>query len=306
MELRDLTAFVAVVETGSFTRAAERLHLVQSAVSHAVRRLESELGVDLIERRQSGARLTTAGSDLLPHARQVLMAVERTREEGEAHRGLAKGRVALGILPTATPLLLARLLRECQERYPGIQIQVVEDDAATLGERLREGRLDLALVMLPFDLGGLAVVELGVAPLGLVVALHHPLAARSSARLADLAGESWVTWTSTNPGRYWLDEACRIAGIVPQVAREIETVAELKAFVIAGIGVSIIPPAAAIPEAAAGQLALLEFEPPTPVTKIAYAFDPGRVGPAVNAVRRVVEEVSRQALQGGALATVEG
>ncbi|HUZ89786.1 MAG TPA: LysR family transcriptional regulator [Candidatus Acidoferrales bacterium] len=297
--MRDLTALVAVVETGSFTRAAERLHLVQSAVSHAVRRLERELGVALIERHQSGARLTTAGSDLLPHARMVLMAVERTRQEGEAHRGLAKGRVGLGILPTATPLLLARLLRVSRERYPGIQIQVVEDQAATLCERLREGRLDLALVMLPFELGGLAVVELGLARLGLAVALHHPLASRASARLADLAGESWVTWTRTNPGRHWLDETCRIAGIVPHIAREIETVAELKAFVIAGIGVAIIPRAAAVPEAAAGQLALLELEPPVPVTKIAYAFDPDRTGPAVNAVRRVVEEVSRQALQGG-------
>ncbi len=134
----------------------------------------------LIERRTGGVRLTPAGADLLPHIRLVLVSVDRAKQEGEAHRGLAKGSVGLGIIPTATPPLLARLLRRSKELYPGIRIHVVEGVAATLAHRVRKGRLDLALVMLPLDLRELAVVELGTARLGLAISNHHPLVGRTS------------------------------------------------------------------------------------------------------------------------------
>ncbi len=90
-----------------------------------------------------------------------------------------------------------------------------------------------------------------------------------------------------------------MAGITPQVAREIETVAELKAFVMADEGIAMIPPLSAAPEAAAAQLTLVELSPPVPLTKIAYAYDAARMRPAVTVIRGVPEEVSREAFEAG-------
>ena len=292
MELRDVRAFVAVIDTGGFTRAAERLNVVQSAVSHAVRRLERELRVSLLERGPRGVRLTASGTDLLPHFRSVLIAVERVQQEAEAHRGLAKGRVEVGIIPTAVPLFLSQLLKAATSRFPGVQLAVTEDETARLTRGVSEGRLDLALVMLPADLERLVAIELGTVDLAVATASEHPLAQRASVALSELAAEPWVSWTQSNPGRHWLDEACRMAGFAPLVAHEIVTVAQLKAFVMAGRGIAMLPAAAALAEAAAGQLSLIPLAPPAPVTKVAYAFDPGRSSPAVNAIRSLLEELT--------------
>src|SRR5437868_5240956 len=111
MELRDLRAFATTVEVGAVTRAAERLHLVQSAVSQAVKRLERELGVVLLERRPDGVRPTEAGALFAEHARLIVNAVAHAKRDMNAFGELARGTVRVGVLYTAVPTILAPLLR---------------------------------------------------------------------------------------------------------------------------------------------------------------------------------------------------
>src|SRR3954447_69291 len=150
MELRQLEAFVAAADEGAITRAADRLHVVQSAVSASVRRLEAELGTPLFVRRARGVTLTDAGRALLPHARAALGAAEAGREAVNAVRGGLSGTVRLGIMQSqSSRVSVPRLLRDFRDRHPGVELRVghmggsVERAAQVPG-----GALDLAFVAL--------------------------------------------------------------------------------------------------------------------------------------------------------------
>jgi DNA-binding transcriptional LysR family regulator len=291
MELRDLAAFVMVVDTGGFTRAGERLHLVQSAVSMAVKRLEREVDLLLLERHPGGVAPTPAGAALADHARIILNSVARAHQDMEAYRGLSKGAVSIGILPTATPLLLPSLLRRMRETYPGLEVKVEESSAHELVDQVRLGELDLAVLFLPALTEDLTVVEIGRLELAVAVALDHPLAKRRKVRMSALINEAWVTYPQPNPGRRWLDEACSMAGYRARVTAEVLTLAELKTFVEAGVGIAMIPPGAAAAENRAGLFHLLSIAPPMQVG-IGYAYDPRQRGQAVSALRDAVDSLA--------------
>jgi DNA-binding transcriptional LysR family regulator len=288
MELRDINAFVTVVDTGGFTRAAERLHLVQSAVSMAVKRLEREVDLVLLERRPRGAMPTPAGAALADHGRIILNSVARARQDMKAYRGLSKGAVSIGILPTATPLLLASLLRQLRVLHPGLEVHVEESTARELVDGVRLGELDLAVLFLPAATEDLTVVEIGHVELAVAVPADHRLANRRKLRLSTLANESWISFPQPNPGRRWLEDACSSAGFRPRVVTEVETLAQLKTFVEAGAGIGMMPPRAAAAEGRAGLLHLLAITPPTQVG-IGYAYDPRQPSRAVTALRDVLE-----------------
>jgi DNA-binding transcriptional LysR family regulator len=188
MELRDLRAYLAVVETGRFTLAAERLHLVQSAVSDAVARLERELQVALLERHRSGARPTPAGAELARWARLLVNAAERARREVSMRAAQPSGWLSLGLLPTLVPLVLPPLLRALRAHHPEISVRVHEDLAPNLLEQLRTADLDLAVLFFPSErLRDLEFVEVASRPLSVIVPRGHPLAGRR-APSADLRG----------------------------------------------------------------------------------------------------------------------
>jgi DNA-binding transcriptional LysR family regulator len=288
MELRDLKAFVTVVEAGGFTRAAERLHLAQSAVSMAIKRLEREVDLVLLERRPTGTVPTRAGAVLVDHAQIILNSVVRARQDMAAYHGLLKGTVGIGILPTAIPLLLASLLRRLRVLHPGLEVRVEEVTAPDLVDRVRLGDLDLAVLFLPAATGDLTVVEIGYVELAVAVPLDHSLAKRRKIRLSTLANEPWVTFSARNPGRLWLEEACSTAGFQPRVVAEVDTLAQLKTFVEAGTGIGMLPPRAAAAESRAGLLHLLVMIPLTQV-EIGYAFDPRQPSRAVTALRDALD-----------------
>jgi len=288
MELRDLNAFITVVDTGGFTRAAERLHLVQSAVSMAVKRLEREVDLVLLERRPRGARPTRAGAALADHGRIILNSVTRARQDMDAYRGLSKGTVSIGILPTATPLLLASLLRRLRLLHPGLEVHVEESTVRELVDRVRLGELDLAVLFLPAATEDLTVVEIGQVELAVAIPPDHPLAHRRKLRLATLADELWISFPDPNPGRRWLEDACSTAGFRPRVVTEVEMLAQLKTFVEAGAGLGMVPLNAAAAERRAGLLHLLAMTPLTQV-RIGYAYDPRQPSRAVTALRDALE-----------------
>jgi DNA-binding transcriptional LysR family regulator len=290
VEIRDLRTFLTVVEAGGVTRGAERLHVVQSAASTAIKRLESELGVVLLERSRAGVRPTEAGDSLVGHAQVVLNAARRAERDMAAFRGLERGTVRLGMVHTAVPLVLAPLLRMVRARHPGLLLEVEEGGVAGLEERLRRGHLDLAVFYLPVELDGLDLVRLASVRLSVLAPKTHRLSARRAVTLASLADEEWISFPRSNPGRRWLDDACSAVGFEPRMGAEIETLAQLKAFVEAGAGIALLPRQAAEPELSAGLLHELAVRGRLPPVALALALHQGKPSPAVRAIRSLLSD----------------
>src|ERR1700761_5412256 len=177
MELHQLEYFVAVAEEASFTRAAARVHVAQPGVSAQVRRLESELGERLLDRSGRTIRLTEAGAGGVPLARAALDAVAKARLAVDDLAGLVRGQVTIGMVSGCALPVMAELLADFHDRHPGVAIALVEDNSDRLVERLRDGRLDLALIgwaeQTPADIDSVILVD---EELVAAVAPGHPLA----------------------------------------------------------------------------------------------------------------------------------
>ncbi|MGW3174234.1 LysR family transcriptional regulator [Streptomyces sp. NPDC001153] len=211
MELRQLSYFVAVAEELHFGRAAERLHIVQSAVSQQIQRLERELGAELFDRSPRRVRLTGAGERLLPEARAVLAAAERARAAVAAPAGLRLG------TSTGLGAHLDRVLAAFAERAPEVPVELVSLPAGERLARVAAGRLDAAFVRSADPPAGVRVVPLWPDPLVAAVPAAHPLARQAEIELAELAGLPLaLAPRSANPALVDLVlGACHAAGFEP-------------------------------------------------------------------------------------------
>ncbi len=236
---------VAVAETGGFTRAAERCHVVQSALSHQIARLEKELGARLFDRTSRSVRLTAAGEAFVPVARQALQAAERARAEVEAVSGAVRGRLAVGAISTVSAVDLARELGEFRTRYPEVRISLRMEMSDPLLDAVREGALDVAFVGLTPGARTVGVREkvLARGELVAVVPPEHPLAGREWTTLARVARETFVDWTAGSAARRQRDEAFRAAGLTAEVPFEVTTVEFMAELVRAGLGIGMVPEA---------------------------------------------------------------
>lgn len=183
MELRQLACFVAVADEGNFTRAAARLHIVQSAVSSTIKSLERELDTPLLDRNSKRVLLTDAGAALLPRARAALHAAQEAADAVAEVRGGLRGTLRLGTLTSVRVLDLPALLGEFHRRHPGVLLQTSALPSGSQGlvEALLERRLDLAFVSLPGPCpAGITLTDLTSSVLDLVVPAGHPLARREA------------------------------------------------------------------------------------------------------------------------------
>lgn len=138
--------FETVAEELNFARAAERLNLTPSAVSHAIAKLEDEFGFPLFIRNRSGVSLTTNGTDLLPYVREHLQADDRLRQEVDQINGLARGALTIGAFESVTIHWFPTIIREFRQRYPGISIELIQENSAFLPARVKSRKVNLALI----------------------------------------------------------------------------------------------------------------------------------------------------------------
>jgi DNA-binding transcriptional LysR family regulator len=246
MELHQLEYFVAVAEEASFTRAASRVHVAQPGVSAQVRRLESELGQQLLDRSGRSVRLTEVGSAVLPFARAALDAVTNARLAVDDLAGLVRGQVTVGMVSGCALPVLAELLAGFHDRHPGVAIALVEDNSDRLVERLRDGRLDLALIgwagETPADID---TVVLADEELVAAVAPDHPLAGAGAGagtitirQLRDLPLVSLPRGTGV---RAALDAACAAAGFTPRIVFEASALPMVVELAGRGLGLAVVP-----------------------------------------------------------------
>jgi DNA-binding transcriptional LysR family regulator len=217
-ELRLLRYWVAVAEERNITRAAERLHISQPALSAAIKQLEGQLGVALLDRSDRVLGLTDAGELLLVEGRALLGEADRVADAVRARAGSAVGRLRLGMTPTARYGLGPELLAACADLAPGVMLYPAEDTTGALLRDVRGGRLDLAVLFCaagPVD--GVVIEPLRSEPAVVHLRSDHPLAGRASVALEELAGETLLVAESTDSGGFTARvlELCRARGFEP-------------------------------------------------------------------------------------------
>ncbi len=243
MQLQQLAYALAVAEEGSFTRAADRLHLAQPSLSRQIRVLEHELGVLLFNRGPGQGRvtLTADGAALLPFMQRVLSDVEATGAEARALSGMARGRLAIGATPSLITSVLAPTLVEFHASHPGIDLSVVEGGSHQLVPQVAAGEVDLALVVLPVTDPLVVTTPLFDDPLVLATASDHPLAGRDRVQVRELDGVDLVMFREGYDLRDVTLEACAEAGVSPHLVSEGGEMAGVLSFVAAGLGAAVVP-----------------------------------------------------------------
>ncbi|MBF4583806.1 LysR family transcriptional regulator [Curtobacterium sp. VKM Ac-2865] len=243
METRLLEQFVAVADEGTVTRAAERLWAAQSTVSAGIASLERSFGVRLFDRTGRQLVLTTAGEDLLPHARAVLQSLDRMRDLATATDAELRGRVRLGIFTSMDVVDLIGVLRTFRERHPLVAVELMTSPSGTTGlvQDLASGRLDLAYCGLPVVPAGITVEPLREMPFRAFVATDHRFAGRASVSLAELADEPFIDTAHGFGNRVILDQALERLGIRRRIVAEMNDMPAVVRFATAGLGVGVVP-----------------------------------------------------------------
>lgn len=234
---------VAVAETRNFTRAAQRCHVVQSALSQQVARLERELGVRLFARSSRRVEVTAAGEAFVVRARECLAAAERAGADAAAAEGQVRGVARVGVIPTVTAVDVPDLLRRVREAHPQVRVALQVAASDELARRVVAGLLDVALLGLPEGdrPAGVAARELARDRHVLVTAPGHPLAGAAAVTLADLDGATFADFPAGTPGREQTDRALAAAGVGRDVAFEVVDAHLLLDLVRAGLAVALLP-----------------------------------------------------------------
>lgn len=244
IDVQTLRVVRAIGDTGSITAAAAALGYSQPAVSQQVRRLETRLGVAVLERVGRGVRLTEAGRVLARHAAAVTLALDAAAEELAQLQGLRTGVVRLVAFPSASPVIVPRLIAALAASHPGLSLTYVEAEPPEAVEAIREDRADIALTFsYPGDRDdphrrsarGLAVRSAGRDDLMLVLPASAPVVGD----LAELADETWIAGCPRCRGH--LLELCERAGFAPRIGFETDNYVAVEGLVAQGIGVATLP-----------------------------------------------------------------
>lgn len=240
MELRTLRAFVEVVRQGGFSQAAKVVAATQSTISKAVKQLEDEIGVPLLDRVGHRSVLTAAGEIVYRRALRILTERDDLVSELNELRGLQRGLLRLGLPPVGSSTLFAPLFAEYRCRYPGIDIRLVEHGSARLEEMLLAGELDLAVSLLPVS-EEFEWQEVRREPLEVMVPANDPLAQRTTLQFAELRGHPFILFESGFALNRVITQACGQHGFEPEVAARSTQIDFMVALVASGLGVAFLP-----------------------------------------------------------------
>jgi DNA-binding transcriptional LysR family regulator len=243
MDLRQLRSLVALAEERNFTRAAAREHIAQPALSQQIRKLEAETGLCLVERTTRRVALTEAGALLVARARRVLAELDAAHAELQSLAGVQAGRLTVGAIHTMLPVDLSLLLSRFHERYPAVELTVREQSSEELAEMLRVDAIDLAFLSVTerMESHALELQPLITEELVALLPPAHRLAGRRRVRMAELAGEPFISFREGARLRELLLFAGATAGFAPRIALESNESRRIRSLVSRGLGVAILP-----------------------------------------------------------------
>jgi LysR family transcriptional regulator, cyn operon transcriptional activator len=241
LDLQQLRTFVAIADAGGVTKAAERLHLSQPAVSRQVQALETALGVALFVRISRRVRLTSAGEDLLARSRRVLAEAEALRQRARALQAGDAGVVRIGATPPMIEAILSHFLPGYRTRHPGVEVHVVEDGGASLIARLERAEVDVAYVPAGDD----RLVGRLLYPIHVMVAVPraHVLCRQREVEVSSLAAWPLLALRRGFGSREWFESACQAANVRPNILLDSGSHNVVLGLARAGYGVGVLPSA---------------------------------------------------------------
>ena len=269
---------VAIAEEKSFTRAAQRCFVVQSALSRQIKSLESELGVRLFARTSRKVEATPAGEAFVEQARLCLRAAERAKVAAAAAHGDIRGSLTIGVIPTVTAVDVAAVLGAFHRRYPEVGVHVRTGGSDEFLRRIAAGELDVGLLGLAEGVTprGVQTRELSRERLVAVLSEGHRLAGRRRLHLEDLADEPFVDFPEGSSGREQSDLAFDRAGLRREVSFEVNTADLLTGLVRQGLGAALVAPSVA--REAPGCVCIPVSDGPVRVEYLAWdSFNPSPV-----------------------------
>jgi DNA-binding transcriptional LysR family regulator len=242
ISLKQMRAFVAVARTGSFTRAAEQMFITQSALSALIRNLEGELELRLLDRTTRRLELTDAGHELLVSLEQLLHDLDRMTTDLQDVKAIRRGRVRIGATPLLAASFLPVAIRAFGERFPHVQVRVLDDPAPQLVEALRAGDLDLLVATLDGEHTDLQTQVLLTDTMVLACHPDHPFSSRQQVRWPEIREEPLITTRTGSGLRALVDqELGRLDGPAAHLAQEVNHVVTAIAMVSAQMGVAVVP-----------------------------------------------------------------
>lgn len=255
LDTRQLRTFRAVAECGSFTAAARRLFLTQSAISHSIRSLEAMLGCKLLRREGGRVTLTEGGEVLLHHVRQLFACMQQARDDLRTLNSPGHGRLRIGTLVTACQLLLPPVLLEFRECFPDVRLAVQTGDTGSMLRALVEREFDLVLALQRDDFPQLPFTPLFGDRLGLALSPQHPLAACQEVTVDQLMGEQLLVFNKTSLTHHLIERYFAGVGFKPASVVEVGSMQAIQEMAKIGCGIGIMAPWMALDDIAAGTLA---------------------------------------------------
>ena len=242
MEIRQLRAFVAIAEAGTFTAGALRVHVTQAAISMQIRQIENELGAKVFIRAPRHVILTQAGEHLLVRARQILREHDAALDEIAELAGAERGRLRIG---SASAMVLTeqlpRILKELRKQHPAADISVNSGTSDALVDQIVAGELDTAFVSLPVDVRGIQTERLSEDQLVAIASPRHKFARQRTISAYTLAGEKLILGERGGNTRRLIDQFFAQAGVTLKVAMELSRQAAIRRMVEEDMGVGIVP-----------------------------------------------------------------
>ncbi|MFD2416449.1 LysR family transcriptional regulator [Amycolatopsis pigmentata] len=300
MDLKHLTALVTVSDTGSVTKAARLLHVVQPAVSRYIRALEDEVGVPLFERTRQGMTLTPAGEILAERARRALLELERARAEIRPDPGHVQGIVTIGLLESTVELLAAPLLEAVGHRHPGIDLRLLSAYSGHLQQWLDDGAVDMALLYNLASAPSISLTPLLCESLWAVAPPDVDLTGTDAFTWAHVAKRPLVLPVAGHGLRTLIDQALHTAGVEPTITCETNSMVVQKKLVATANAWSVLPAAGVAEDVAAGRLCGGPLTDPEVSRTIILALPrTSRMPPAVGAVSGEIVRVTRRLVEDG-------
>lgn len=243
MELYQIGYFIEIARQRSFTRAADRLHMAQPALSQQMKNLEAELGTALFIRGRKEIQLTAAGKAFLPRAEALLTQAEAAKAVVSDVAQLRGGKLIIAAIPSVSACLLPEVIHRFSKRHAKVELQLIEDSSERVADCVESGQADIGFLQLPASKAAFKTQTIITEPFVLLVGKAHALAGQKAVSLRQLAAESFIFYKGR--ARDTALESCRKAGFEPHIVCESGELGTVRALVASGLGLAVVPRLAA-------------------------------------------------------------
>ncbi|ACL61551.1 LysR family transcriptional regulator [Methylobacterium nodulans] len=293
MDLTQLKTLIHVAELGSLSRAADRLHVAQPALSRQVRQLEEELGVVLFDRHGRGMVITEIGREILDHATRVMIELDAIRAVASGGRSSYRGLVRIGTTPTVAEIVTVPLVTRIQQEHPKLQVRFLSAFSGHLLDWLQRDELELAVSYDPKSTRSLRIVPVMMETLLLVRAAGNGLSLGRPVPFRSLAAEKLVLPSPRHGLRILVEECARQADVALQTSVEADAFGAMIDLVRTGFGSTILPLAPIYAAVERGELCVAPIVDPTPARRLVLAYPADRpVTPAARFVGQAFVEIA--------------